>query len=456
MNTSMVQESTTALSGTRTPWYMRLESMGAWPGYLLLFLMLFVPTAYKPLKAALLVIVLSIIIIGIFQRSRLSLSPSVLLWTLFTVCTGLGFMFLGFIHNGPGALRVGTVYVVWPLLYTILMAGSAHGYVIDGLIRVLIYSTIAIAIYSFSFVFYSAGLLPDALYFPLKQGQAIEFYKGFVEYNLYSISSLMFLMPFLVAALMVWPDSRSFPLRRCWLWISGLGGLIATILSGRKALWLIVFLSPFITLFFRAFLPLNDKRISRRLIIRGGVVFAVLLYGLYSILQFFFGLDLISLFQNFMTGFNFSGDINASLRKDQFHALLKGWYENPFFGAGHGTFTGESIRGDDQAWAYELSYMALLFQTGIFGITLYALPVVWMYFMCLRMMKSGNLLGLQILPVVVGTTCFFIANATNPYLAKFDYLWVIYLPVAMINAWTLKQSGHIPAIPSRQQDDGQD
>lgn len=45
-----------------------------------------------------------------------------------------------------------------------------------------------------------------------------------------------------------------------------------------------------------------------------------------------------------------------------------------------------------------------------------------------------------ILPVLVGTACFLIANTTNPYLAKFDYIWVVFLPVALINIWLLDKN----------------
>jgi len=41
--------------------------------------------------------------------------------------------------------------------------------------------------------------------------------------------------------------------------------------------------------------------------------------------------------------------------------------------------------------------------------------------------------------VLVGTTCFLLVNATNPYLWKFDSYWVIFMPVALINAWLLSQ-----------------
>jgi len=35
---------------------------------------------------------------------------------------------------------------------------------------------------------------------------------------------------------------------------------------------------------------------------------------------------------------------------------------------------------------------------------------------------------------------FLIANATNPYLARFDGIWVIFLPLAFINRWLLTEN----------------
>ena len=86
---------------------------------------------------------------------------------------------------------------------------------------------------------------------------------------------------------------------------------------------------------------------------------------------------------------------------------------------------------------YELSYVALLFHTGIVGFAIYAAAVIWIYRMGLRIIRSGDRIGLYMVPALVGTTCFLIANATNPYLEKFDYIWVIFLPVALINYWLL-------------------
>ncbi len=95
----------------------------AWPAYLLFFMMLFVPTTYQPIKAVLLAVVVAFIGIVATVRGRLHLHINVLLWTLLMATTGLAFMLLGVVNGAPGALRVGTVYLLWPLVFTFLVAG---------------------------------------------------------------------------------------------------------------------------------------------------------------------------------------------------------------------------------------------------------------------------------------------------------------------------------------------
>ncbi len=90
-------------------------------------------------------------------------------------------------------------------------------------------------------------------------------------------------------------------------------------------------------------------------------------------------------------------------------------------------------------WAYELYYLALLFQTGLLGFMAYGAGVAWTHVMGLRVIREGGPLGEMMLPILVGTSCFLIANATDPYLARFDGLWVIFLPLAVVNLWLLSR-----------------
>ena len=46
-------------------------------------------------------------------------------------------------------------------------------------------------------------------------------------------------------------------------------------------------------------------------------------------------------------------------------------------------------------------------------------------------------LGRYLAPVLVGMVSFLMGNAADPYLEKFDYMWVIFLPLGFINVWLL-------------------
>ena len=91
-------------------------------------------------------------------------------------------------------------------------------------------------------------------------------------------------------------------------------------------------------------------------------------------------------------------------------------------------------------WAYELTYLALLFQTGLVGTGFYTAGVIWIYVTGIGVLRGGGPLGRMMFPTLVGLSCFLIANGTNPYLPRFDGLWVIFLPVALINLWLIERA----------------
>ena len=61
------------------------------------------------------------------------------------------------------------------------------------------------------------------------------------------------------------------------------------------------------------------------------------------------------------------------------------------------------------------------------------LGILWIYLKGIQILKYNSDLSPYMLPLLVGLSCFLVANATNPYLQKYDYLWVIFLPIAIIN-----------------------
>ncbi len=420
----------------------RRKNFRQWPALALFFLMLFAPTSYQPLKAGLLLAVLGGVLFAAWRDRDLRLAPVVRIWTAIMVTVGLFYILRGLLEGAPGALRTGTVYVIWPTVYTLLAAGAASPATLRSLVRILVFATGAITLYALSFILYSAGVLPPAFYLPLDLGQRIGFYSGHVEFNLYSLSTLLFTAPFLVAAALTWNAGRDAPVRRSLVWTALVAALLVVLLSGRRALWLVVGISPLVALALRAFQPGRVRRVSRRTLMLSacGVAGALALVYLYA--RFAYGVDLAVLAAEFAAGFNFQSlDETTYVRREQFVAMLATWHDHPFLGAGHGAVAPGSIRSIEQPWAYELSYVALLFQTGALGFSLYAAGVAWIYWHGLRIIRGASAYAIVMLPTLTGLTCFLIANATNPYLAKYDYLWVIFLPVAVINCHLLEQRG---------------
>ena len=304
--------------------------------------------------------------------------------------------------------------------------------------QILILSAIAIGFYDLSYILYSQGWLPEYLYLPIEQGQGIGFYAGYVEFNLYNISTLLFLFPFVASILLIWPQYKKFPLSKFWVWLAFALCFLLSILSGRRALLLVIVFS-----FFMLFLQLA---ISRRIHLVFGRNTALFIFcGMAIALVFLMYLvstqiiDLTVVSEQLTNAFDPFHDAGARERINQFYSLIVAWTEKPLLGAGHGAGVAY-LRSDQFSWAYELFYVALLFQVGIVGLSGYVGAIIWIYWKGNQIIRSNHWLGPYMLPVLVGMTCFLLASATNPYLAKFDYMWVIFLPLALINHWLLSQN----------------
>ena len=369
------------------------------------------------------------------------------------VTIGIGFIALGSQNGATQAYRLSTVYVLWPILFTSFLA-VIDDHVLKRLDTVMVASTVAVSAYALVYVLVEAGLAPGWLFVDFNQQQRLGTYAGFTQLNLASLSSLLFLLPYQLAYLVT--GATKSRARRVGGWIALGLGLIVAAASLRRALIAVVVLSPVIILVFVLFLPRERLVASARAL--AGVTVAICTVTLIATLLTMssIGFRPDNWLRDFAAGFDLtttSAPTPDSLssapaaqdlpgpqaRTSQFSALVSGWLENPIFGAGHGTSV-RVIRSNEQPYAYELSYLALLFHTGLVGFLLYASGVIWIFYNGVRLIQSGDELAKRGLPVYVGTACFLIANATNPYLEKFDYMWVIFLPLAFINVRLLRPS----------------
>ena len=422
------------------------EMATAGTAYLLFFLILLFPaaSAVATVKMILLAVLLPLVALGAVLKGKFALDSNVAMITGFFSAFGIVLVLRGMIIGAPGASNLAGVHAFWPLVYLILIGGMLQVSTLKSLEKTIIVAAATIGTLAVAYLLSQLHVIPEIPHFDslLPDDEAtIGFYEGYVRMALPGVNSLSFLVPFLMATIVIRSSSRSARgSSKFWIWISLLLSMFVVIVSGRRATTLALFLTPILIFVFGFFAP-SDERFAVMKSLRRFIVTAVVgVFLVILLLRPVYTISFEGFFDRFSSGFDFSAtsvDNSPDERRQQYFALLNGWYEHPVLGAGLGEPAYGSVRSDVMPWAYELSYLALLYQIGLLGLTIYAAGIAWIYFMGIKILRRGGMFAESMLPLLVGMTCFLIANATNPYLAKFDGLWIIFFPVAVINLWLI-------------------
>lgn len=410
---------------------MRLVLQAASAALLALVTMtLFLPTSYVEVKAALLVVgTVTTVLLGLQAQAR---------WdrTTLAACAalaifGLANSFHGVLQGNPGAFRVLSVMAAWPLLYAFFSALLNQPRALEMLAGVLKLALALVVLYSASFLGTMGGILPAWMYVELTQGQRVGFYEGVIEYTLFSISSLLFLLPFLLH------DSWNRFVRGrmpSWQWVLMLGGVVLSVLTGRRAVQMVVLMVPGIALVSHALMhagapqPAGTHEQPGRSVRVAWAVGALGVLFAYALVKLDIRLDRV--WTDFSAGFDFEGGSSASAseRTGQFQVLIQHWLDgNLLIGAGNGATT-DYVRSDIMPWAYELSYVYLLFSTGLLGVLFYLAWFVWGVLRLRSALSVRTDLRPLATPLLSGVFGLALGAASNPYFAKFDYLWIVLLP----------------------------
>ncbi|MFL6438650.1 MAG: hypothetical protein ACJ71Q_13815 [Terriglobales bacterium] len=429
-------------------------------GYMLLFLMLAFPMvpAVMYAKVAFFGILVVACLFGGLLHKNVWLDARIIILTVGFAAAGCLFAIRGLLLGTPGATKCAQIYVFWPLIYSILLIGASGRKVLTRLRWVLIAATVFIGIQGTLFALASISVLPAnnlaRLFSVGWQEQSIGFHEGYIGIQFPGLNSLPFLIPFVIAALATHRlrDSETGVVR-FWLWAALIAGLAVLVVSSRRGVIVTTLAAPLLTGFLLLFRPAAERRLGIRILARISfviVVFAALIIASFNSVYRFSVTDLAArVFQ----GFDFSRttvDEGSLAREEQFTALVHGWYEHPIVGAGLGAKAADSIRSDERPWEYELYYLALLYQTGLLGLLAYVGGIAWIFWQGVKIIKSDRQKGYLVLPILVGSACLLLANATNPYLPRFDGLWAIFLPLAHVNSWLVRQKVSASFAATRQ------
>lgn len=393
------------------------------------------PTMLQPVKLALLAaIVLCLLAPGRYWArpagtSQLALEAGAVCYAMIGLVWGL----IGLVRGTPGASAMLTVHVAYPLLAALLsrLAQPGDWWVVS---RLLIFAIVGVllsqALFIGSFFGIDGGLFFDWFVRSLNEDTAVVDASGdYLLFTLPSVSSLLFMAPWLCLFAIFGERRRVSSAILALLVIAGL------MLAGRRVALLA--LAGGMAVGLVAARPLlarsgDGENAGRALWRLTGLMLALAGMAVVGFASGVLSADLLA--ERAASVFDFSGDNESNLaRRLQYDALMAGIAAHPLLGNGLGA-AASYIRSDDQPWAYELSYIALVFQVGLLGFTLYALGVVYLL-AHLAMFASSNLPRRERVAAVCylgGLVAFLISNATNPYLAKFDYMWVIFIPLGLM------------------------
>jgi O-antigen ligase len=409
----------------------------------LLFLSMAFPTVAKlvVLKSLLLAILLAVIVLDYLAGGRSRLDRRVALWTLGLSAMGFLFAIKGMLAGNPGATSLVTVHILWPIAFTLWIAGFSTQPILSAIHRTLIVATLFIALYGCLYLLTELDIVPDiGLVSALSLDwdvQAFGAQEGYTQMAIAGMNSLPFLVPYVLASCAIqspWAGRhrgwRILPWTACGL------GCFTVIAAGRRALLLLVLLTPVLIFLVRLFQPSRERAAGRRGMIQFTAALALAVALIFGALTSIYDVDLRELSDHFATGFDLStqtSDEHSIERRQQVMPLYQGWLDRPLFGAGLGASALGSIRSETTPWAYEMYYLALLYQTGLVGFLAYTAGIVWILWRGIKIVAEGGHLAQIMIPMLVGLCGLLIANGTNAYLIKFDAMWTLFLPLAVIN-----------------------
>lgn len=407
-------------------------------GTLLFFCMITLPFEVLYLK---IILILSISSYFVLNMEYIKVNKFVLVWFSIYLLWGFIFILLGLYNGNKGVYDLMGIYLIWPILYFIFISRIYKQQILNKLVKVLIYASFFISFSSYAFyISVKTGILNIGLFPIIRQSFDLDNPGNFELFSPF-ITSLMFLIPFNIALLITNKKSDSLVSKKV-LWVLLITNFITANLISRNGLFLVMILSPIIVIILRNIInkdysPLKISKSVFRLII------TVIIIAL--ILMLFFSNQVLLQIDNFMLGFQFTSieAVSAYARYEQFFNLLEGWQNNIFIGNGLGATLDDFSRNTEKPWMFELSYMSLLFQTGLIGLFSYFGLILLLIIKSIHIARIDPFYSNIVISVLTGMISFLIANATNPYLYAYDHMWMLFSPLAIINVYKYNKNKRI-------------
>ena len=353
------------------------------------------------------------------RKTRFVVHPRLALFYLWISVAGIVWAVVGLLHSGnyvQGNLDALKLYVTWSaafvILYTLLRAepslGLLHAALVSSAILISVINLVGLADEIGSW-----GLISESIREELELRVGIHI--GYIQITSNNIGALFVIVPYLLS-LHFRADAGK--VNSAFMKVALVLSLVAVAVSGRRALWLAVVLTPC------TILLLSSLTGSYGLLKVGGRRFLLM-----CTVAAVAGLSAVLLLPEDMPEVGALVRLNEAFSPEnerviQKAYLIDGFMKSPILGSGFGAYAGY-LRSYERPWTYELTYYRLLFNMGIVGTALLG-TLFFLYFALviriLRRFKEGSAIPFGLL---VGFCSLLLGAYSNPYFGSFDYIFFV-------------------------------
>jgi hypothetical protein len=374
--------------------------------------------SYLAIKLLVLALFLVAFLVSVYlRRTRIVVYRRLVWFYLWIGVAGVVWTIIGLLHPAnyvQGAFDSVKLYVIWSaaflVLFTLLRAGPS----LQPMHIAMVMGGILIPLINFVGLydqFTGGGFVSEGIRQEL--GMEIGFGDGYIQLSSLNISAMFFIAPYLVSLQFRTDAGKSNSmLTKVALVLS----LILAAVSGRRALWIVVALTP-CTILLLSRLAGSCSLISaagKRYLLACAAASVLGLGTLLILPEHTVEVGSISRLEQ-----AFSSEDERTIQKPY---LINAFMKSPLLGSGFGGRAGY-IRSDERPWSYELTYYQMLFNLGIVGVTflgtlfaVYLAAVVRL----LRQFKDGSAIPFGLL---IAFFSLLVGAYSNPYFGGFDSLF---------------------------------
>lgn len=393
----------------------------AFPGLLLLFLMMAFISQLNGIKIGLMFLLLILI-----RKIPANLSFKVRVAFFLIISYGIYGIYLGLLYQNPNPFLYVTIYCIYPWFFIFFSLFLVKNSYFVKVIQVIFFAHLFIVSYD---LLYAWGVFVGV---DVPNIYAVEIpfsiYNNSSRMNFVNLNTLTFTTPVLFLLLLAkYEFGISKIVQSIVLFIT----FFLSIISGRRSVMLMMLVLPIVPFIFSGFFAKKIKTV----IVKSTYIFLTILF----IVFFKVNSDNPELVQGYSEVLLNAFDSDKEpIKFAQKTMLTEKFFEKPIFGYGSGArffepSPGRMLYGDQ----FELSYHYKLASTGIVGFIMIIGVYLWILFYGLYVSYKAK--DVMFLSLLIGYFFMLIADATNPVLCSFDLIWPIYLCLARINYWEINK-----------------